>query len=262
MKYFIPGIKMVNFLTSRQKAMHSFFNTFAAQIQLLKNFFRVMNTRTLLVSIGLFLLQIQPLSSRLYSQFIPDQSTLMARAPAIFKAQFITTQGDFIIEVNREWSPTGADRLYQLLMTRFYDNNALFRVQKGYVVQFGICDNKEVNTFWDRHIIPDEPVLMKNLEGTLSYARDGINSRTVQLFINLKDNLKLDTVNYNGLRGFTPLAKIISGYEVIAKLYGGYGFDPAKFQDSIMVRGNSYLKQYFPALDYIKEARLLEEAVK
>jgi peptidyl-prolyl cis-trans isomerase A (cyclophilin A) len=217
-----------------------------------------MRLLTLYFCLSILLLQVFPFT--IFPQSLPDQSTLMARAPAIFRAQFKTTQGDFTIEVYREWSPLGADRLYQLLMTRFYDNNALFRVQKGYVVQFGICDDKEVNTFWDRHIIPDEPVLMKNLEGTLSYARDGINSRTVQLFINLKDNPKLDTVNYNGLRGFPPLAKIISGYEVVAKLYGGYGFEPAKFQDSIMVRGNSYLKQYYPALDYIREARLAEDA--
>lgn len=198
------------------------------------------------------------LSEKVSAQELPDQSTLMARAPAIYKAVFRTTQGDFVIEVYRDWSPLGADRLYQLLMTRFYDNNGLFRVQKGYVVQFGISDNKEVNSFWDKHIIPDEIVAAKNLQGTISYARDGVNSRTVQLFINLKDNPKLDTINYNGLRGFPPVAKIISGFDVIEKLYGGYGFEPAKYQDSIMVLGNKYLKQYWPALDYINEARIAD----
>lgn len=195
----------------------------------------------------------------LFSQEIPDQSTLMARAPASFKAQFKTTRGDFIVEVYRDWSPLGADRLYQLLMTHFYDNNGIFRVQKGYVVQFGICDNKAVNTFWDKHIIADEPVLEKNLQGTISFARDGVNSRTVQLFINLRDNPKLDTVNFNGLRGFPPVAKIVSGFEVVEQLYDGYGFEPAKYQDSIMVRGNAYLRQFWPNIDYIREARIIEE---
>lgn len=195
----------------------------------------------------------------LWSQEIPDQSTLMAHAPAIFNAIFKTTKGDFTIQVYRDWSPVAADRLYQLLMTHFYDNNGLFRVQKGYVVQFGICDNKAVNTYWDKQIIPDEPVRGKNLQGTISYARDGVNSRTVQLFINLKDNPKLDTVNFNGLRGFPPVGKIVSGFEVVEQLYGEYGFEPAKYQDSIMVRGNAYLKQYWPNLDYIREARIIEE---
>jgi len=194
-----------------------------------------------------------------FGQSLPDQSTLMARAPASFKAEFSTTKGKFTIEVYRAWSPAGADRLYQLLTTRFYDNNGIFRVQKPFVVQFGIGDNPEINKFWDKRTIPDEAVVEKNQKWTISYARDGINSRTVQLFVNLKDNPKLDTVNYNGLRGFPPVAKVISGFETIDQLFGDYGFDPAKDQDTIMVQGNAFLKHKWPKLDYIIEAKIIEE---
>jgi len=214
--------------------------------------------KSIIICLVIIVIALPFLTSSLDGQTVPDQSTLMAHAPARFRALFKTTKGDFIIEVNRDWSPLGADRLYQLLMTHFYDNNGIFRVQKGYVVQFGICDKKEVNAFWDRQIIPDEPVTKQNLQGTLSFARDGINSRTVQLFINLKDNLKLDTVNFNGLRGFPPVAKVISGYEVIERLFGEYGFEPAKFQDSVMVQGNEYLRHHWPLIDYIREAVLIE----
>ena len=203
----------------------------------------------------LFWLLIQLLSG--HAQVIPDQSTMMARAPATFTARFRTTKGDFTIEVNRDWSPAGADRLYQLLATGFYNQNSLFRVQKGYVVQFGIGDIKDVNFFWDKRPVPDEPVMTKNLQGTISYARDGINSRTSQLFINLKDNYKLDTVNFNGLRGFPPVGRVISGYEVVEALFGGYGFEPANHQDSVMIYGNAYLKKRFPELDYIIGAEII-----
>ena len=198
-------------------------------------------------------------TSSLFAQLIPDQSTLKAHAPGVFTAMFKTTKGDFTIEVRREWSPAGADRLYQLLMTGFYNENSLFRVQKGYVVQFGIGNNKEVNSFWDKRPVPDEPVKTENLKGTVSYARDGMNSRTAQLFINLKDNFKLDTVNYNGLRGFPPVGKVVSGFEVIESLYAEYGFEPANHQDSVMIYGNGYLKKKFPKLDYIIEASILNE---
>ena len=194
-----------------------------------------------------------------FAQVIPDQSMLMAHSPPTFKAIFRTTKGDFSIEVNREWSPAGADRLYQLLMTGFYNQNSLFRVQKGYVVQFGIGNVKEVNFFWDKRPVPDEPVKTGNLKGTISYARDGLNSRTAQLFINLKDNYKLDTVNFNGLRGFPPVARIISGFDVIESLFSGYGFEPANHQDSVMIYGNGYLKKKFPELDYIIEAFIVGE---
>lgn len=193
------------------------------------------------------------------SQIIPDQSMLMAHAPARFTAVFNTTKGDFTIEAVREWSPMAVDRLYQLIKTGYYNKNSLFRVQKDYVVQFGISDLKEVNYFWDKRPVPDEPVIAGNLKGTLSYARDGMSSRTSQLFINLKDNFKLDTVNYNGLRGFPPVAKIISGFEVVGQFFSGYGFEPANYQDSVMSYGNAYMKKKFPKLDYIIEATVTKE---
>ncbi len=199
------------------------------------------------------------LTTTSYSQAIHDQALLKAHAPAAFTASFKTTKGDFIMEITRALSPEGADRLYQLIVSGFYNNNSLFRVQKGYVVQFGIGDIREVNYFWDKKPIYDEPVQTSNLKGTVSYARDGLNSRTSQLFINLKDNYKLDTVNFNGLRGFPPVGKVISGFEVIENLYGGYGFEPANYQDSVMIYGNSYLKKKFPELDYIIEASIAGE---
>jgi len=187
-------------------------------------------------------------------QSLPGSILLETSAPERFEAVFKTTKGNFIVEVIREWSPVGADRLYQLLETGFYNNNCLFRVQPDYVVQFGICNDPQLNTFWDKKPISDEPVLTSNLKGTIAYARDGAETRTTQLFINVKDNPKLDTVMFNGMRGFSPVGRIISGYETVEKLHSGYGFEPANHQDSAMVKGNAYWKEHFPELDYILEA--------
>lgn len=194
--------------------------------------------------------------SLLSAQYVNDSEILTLQAPPSFRATVETTKGAFVIEAYREWSPDGVDRLYQLLCTHFYDSNALFRVQKGYVVQFGIGDIQDVNRFWDQHPIPDEPVQQQNLRGTISYARDGANSRTAQLFINGNDNLKLDTVLFNNLLGFPPIARIIEGYDVIDQLYSEYGFEPANHQDSAMRYGNSYWRANFPNLDYIISARI------
>jgi cyclophilin family peptidyl-prolyl cis-trans isomerase len=198
-------------------------------------------------------------SAVIFAQVIPDSSILKIKAPDSFKVKFNTTKGSFTIEACRSWSPEGVDRLYQLIQTGFYNNNSIFRVQKDYVVQFGISDDKLANEFWEKRPIIDEPVLKSNLKGTISYARDGANSRTVQLFINKKDNFKLDTINYNGLRGFPPVARIIEGFEVIESFYGGYGFEPANHQDSIMKSGNAYVKKKFPEIDYILSVEILEK---
>jgi cyclophilin family peptidyl-prolyl cis-trans isomerase len=198
-------------------------------------------------------------SLALFAQIKPDSLILKIQAPESFKATFTTSKGSFTIEAYRSWSPEGVDRLYQLLLTGFYNNNSIFRVQSDYVVQFGISDIKTVNEFWNKHPIMDEVVSASNLRGTVSYARDGANSRTAQLFINKKDNFKLDTVNYNGLRGFPPVAKIIEGFEVVESFYGGYGFEPANHQDSIMLYGNAYVKKHFPEVDYILSVEILEK---
>ncbi len=196
----------------------------------------------------------------LTAQKMPDSAILKVKAPSTFMAKFTTTKGSFTIEAIRSWSPDGVDRLYQLVQSGFYDNNSLFRVQEAYVVQFGISDLPEVNRFWDKRPIADEPVIEHNLKGTLSYARDGANSRTSQLFINKKDNFKLDTVTYNGLKGFPPVARIVEGFEVVDSFYGAYGFEPANHQDSIMQQGNAYVRKHFPELDYIISAKLIPDS--
>ncbi len=198
----------------------------------------------------------------LFSQSLPDTSVLNVIAPDTFQAVVVTTKGEFTIEAYRSWSPAGVDRLYQLVTTGFYNHNCLFRVQTEYVVQFGISDNVEANSFWDKHPVPDEPVVGHNLKGVISFARDGANTRTAQLFINKKDNYKLDTVNYNGLRGFPPIARVISGFEVIEAFNGAYGFEPANHQDSVMVQGNDYWMRKFPELDYILEFKVLSSKFK
>lgn len=190
------------------------------------------------------------------SQNVPDTSILRIIAPDTFQAVFVTTKGEITIEAYRNWSPQGVDRLYQLITSAFYTNNCIFRVQPEYVVQFGISDNPEANSFWDKRPIADEPVIGNNLKGVISYARDGATTRTVQLFINMKDNFKLDTINYNGLRGFPPVARIIGGFEVVEAFNSTYGFEPANHQDSAMVQGNVYWESKFPGLDYIREVKL------
>jgi cyclophilin family peptidyl-prolyl cis-trans isomerase len=190
-----------------------------------------------------------------------SQINQTSEVPDSFVVKFETTKGTFKVKAYREWAPMATDRFYRLVQERFYDNTAFFRVQPDYVVQFGIADNPEENEYWDNHPLPDEPVKVSNLRGTLAYAREGKNSRTTQLFINYKDNFKLDTTNFNGLRGFPPFAKVVQGMEVVEQFYSEYGFTPAEKQDSIYQYGNSYLKRHYPHLDYIEKATIIENII-
>jgi cyclophilin family peptidyl-prolyl cis-trans isomerase len=207
--------------------------------------------RKLILSIFLFALTI---GSRAQ---VPDNSILQVRAPESFKAKFTTTKGVFVIEAVRKWSPYGADRVYQLVTTGFFNNSLLFRVEPGYLVQFGVAEKYWVNRFWDRLKIVDEPMQQLNKKGMISFARGGKDNRATQLFINMADNPDLDTTVRYGVRGFTPVARVISGMETLMKLNGQYGRLPAKIQDSLYKYGNRYFEKKFPGLDKIISAKII-----
>lgn len=188
----------------------------------------------------------------------PDISVLQLKAPETFKAAFKTNKGEFVIEVYRKWSPLGADRIYQLVRSGFFSNALFFRVEQNFVVQFGISANYAANRFWDPRKLPDEPALQKNTRGIVSFARGGRNNRTTQIFINMADNMKLDTAVRNGIKGYTPVAKVIKGMEVLARLNSRYGKAPAVIQDSLYKYGNRYFELQFPGLDKILSAAIIK----
>lgn len=185
-----------------------------------------------------------------------NQKWTKKQSPEQFTARFETTQGDFDIIAKKEWSPQGVDRLYQLIKSDFYTDIALFRVIPKFVVQFGIQNDSVLNTAWKKYKITDEPVLQSNDSMAISFARDGVDSRSTQIFINLKNNHRLDTVNYNGVTGFPVIAKITKGMENVHQFYSTN--DNVPDQDSIQKYGNDYLKRKYPELDYIKRAYILK----
>ena len=67
----------------------------------------------------------------------------------LFRAKFVTTKGDFVVEVHREWAPIGADRFYNLVRNRFFTNAAFFRVVPNFIVQFGLNADPAVNKAWE-----------------------------------------------------------------------------------------------------------------
>lgn len=181
-------------------------------------------------------------------------------APSNFVARFETSKGNFDIEVTRDWSPQAADRLHQLLTHHFYDNVLFYRVVPNFVVQFGNIDTT-VTKKWEQFKVPDEPVLKSNLKGYVSFARAGKDTRGNDLFINLKDNSRLDTVQYEGVQGFPVLGKVINGMDVVEKLYSEYGNKPLDAYDSVSANRKKYLN-LFPKLDAIKKAYILKKALK
>ena len=185
------------------------------------------------------------------------KSGVMKPTPAQFKVRFDTTKGAFDMECTREWAPIGVDRFYELVGKGFYDEARFFRVIKGFVAQFGLNKDPQQNQLWAQMQILDDPSRQPNNRGYVVFAKRGPNTRTTQLFINLKDNPMLNS------QGFAPICKVSEeGMQVVDKLYNQYGEGipngNGPEQSKIMAMGNEYLVRNFPQLDYIKTAKVLQ----
>jgi peptidyl-prolyl cis-trans isomerase A (cyclophilin A) len=170
-------------------------------------------------------------------------------APDVYRVQFVTSKGPFVIEVHRDWAPLGTDHFYELVKAGYYNDARFFRVVPKFVAQFGLAATPAITKQWDKSF-DDDPVGHTNSRGTVAFATAGKNSRTTQVFINLRSNQILDD------RGFAAFGQVVEGMDaVVDKLNSQYGEAPD--QDAITQRGNSYLKGKFPLLDYIKTATIL-----
>jgi peptidyl-prolyl cis-trans isomerase A (cyclophilin A) len=193
-----------------------------------------------------------PLASVVHPKLL-DPANAKETAPAVFKAKFTTTKGDFVVEVHRDWAPHGADRFYNLVKMGFYDDTRFFRNVEGFMVQFGISGDPAVNTKWMEAGFDDDPSKQSNKRGFISFAQKGMpRTRTTQIFINLADNARLDTMQVP----FSAFAQVVQGMDVVDSLYKGYGEAPN--QGYIQMQGNAYLDSKFPQLDGVKKAEIVK----
>lgn len=178
-----------------------------------------------------------------------------AFAQDAYRVEFQTTAGGFTIEAHRDWAPLGADRFRELVRTRYFDDSRFFRVVAGRWAQFGIAGDPKIAERWRRRTIGDDPVRESNTLGMVGFANTGPGTRSTQIYINLRDNSRLDA------QGFAPFGKVVEGMDVVLKLYSGYGENSgggmrAGRQDRMFQEGNAYLDREFPKLDRIVRARI------
>jgi len=174
-----------------------------------------------------------------------------ARAETAPRVQFVTSDGDFVVEVYPDKAPKTVANFLQYVKDKHYDGTIFHRVINNFMVQGGGFDAKYAEK-------PGRPPVRhegqealakggdKNTVGTLAMARtNDPHSATAQFFINVKDNDFLNPtlippgdpvprfefqgqvyentprtklLNASQLFGYTVFGKVVSGMNVVNKI--------------------------------------------
>lgn len=171
------------------------------------------------------------------------------RAPVlkqVVQAEFETTQGLLVLDIYPEAAPRAAERFIELVKAGYFDDTPIFRVEPGFVAQFGI--NSKMAE-WKTRTFKDEPSLFKLGAGTIAFAKAGPDTNSTQVFINYDDNSGLVQQG-----GFTAFAKVSQGFEntLNFKEVMEAGDQTALWQDT-----SGFLKTLSEKPDVILKARIL-----
>jgi cyclophilin family peptidyl-prolyl cis-trans isomerase len=133
------------------------------------------------------------------------------------RVAFITSMGDFVVQLDRERAPLSVTNFLHYVDTGFYAGALIHRVVPGFVIQGGGF----TKTYAEKHTQPPIPNEsgngLSNLRGTIAMAREQApHSATAQFYINLADNRKLDPRADRW--GYAVFGKVISGMEVVDKI--------------------------------------------
>jgi cyclophilin family peptidyl-prolyl cis-trans isomerase len=147
------------------------------------------------------------------------QTAIAQDAPRV---KFVTSAGEFVVEVYPDKAPKTVDNFLQYVRDKHYDGTIFHRVIGNFMVQGGGYDQRYIER---RTRAPVEhegrEALAKggprNTVGTLAMARTNVpNSATSQFFINVVDNSFLDPSPQQP--GYTVFGKVVSGMDTVTKI--------------------------------------------
>lgn len=203
-----------------------------------------------------FLLTLPPRAERDGLWLDPSHAEWRTPAPAVSHLRFETTKGVFVLELVREWGPIGADRLYNFARLGYYDDTRFHRVNRNYIVQWGLHGDPRVNAAWKEQYLKylrDDAPRSTNVRGTFAFSYKGPgrpHTRNTQVYINLADNSR------NDIEPFTVLGRVVEGMAVLDSLYSGYGENSGSGvrqgrQGPLESGGNAFMDREYPKLDRI-----------
>lgn len=174
-----------------------------------------------------------------------------AQTSAAPRVKFVTSQGEFMVEVYPDKAPKTVANFLQYVRDKHYEGTVFHRVIDNFMVQGGGYDAQYREKTTRPPVLHEGREAMAaggplNVVGTLAMARtNDPNSATAQFFINVRDNVSLNPTpipagdpvlrfEYQGqvydnvprarllaatqLYGYTVFGKVVSGMEVVNKI--------------------------------------------
>lgn len=129
------------------------------------------------------------------------------------KVEITTTMGTIIVELDRTRAPITVDNFLTYVVKGEYVNTIFHRVVADFVVQGGGYDEHFTILKTDPDIVNESGNGLKNIEGTISMAREnGPHTANRQFFFNMGENKNLDP----GRRwGYAVFGEVVEGMEVL-----------------------------------------------
>ena len=165
------------------------------------------------------------------------------------KVKFVTTDGDFVVELYPDKAPKTAENFLRYVKDKHYDGTIFHRVIKNFMVQGGGFDADYREKSTRASVIHEGRQALakglKNVRGSIAMARTSDpHSAKAQFFINVVDNPRLDPVilpagdpvtfeyqgqlqkdirraqveNHPALFGYTVFGKVIEGMDTVDKI--------------------------------------------
>jgi len=171
-----------------------------------------------------------------------------------------TTAGAFTVSLKPSLSPLGVARFLELVEANFFSDMLLYRVMAGFLVQFGVAADPAMQARYQEARFKDEPNKVPFKAGTLSFAGNGVDSRSCHLFVALEPNgASLGHAKHETTLGHLDEEGIATFEQVVANHKAARYGDTGSLQGALVSRGNAAAAKY-PKLDKILQcARLKEE---
>lgn len=133
------------------------------------------------------------------------------------QVKLATSQGDIVLELDRNAAPETVDNFLAYVRDGFYDGTIFHRVIAGFMIQGGGFDENMNRKLARSPISNEADNRLPNRTGTIAMARTSDpHSATAQFFINVKDNGFLDHRGKTAKGwGYCVFGKVVSGMNVV-----------------------------------------------